>query len=632
MGMSTKDTDRGEGPREISAETLKRRIDAGDVVVIEVLQPREFDRGHLPGAINIPFRYVGSEARKRFARDDTIVVYCHDEACRASRVAASKLRELGFSDVREFSGGKRAWEEAGYSLSLWVRDKRTEGLRPRCCETGVVRSATRGTSESRTVFMVPVCGYETTRERVKGTSCGMMRNITIPGMTPPQRFASFRRRLNRFVVEVALIDDGSADEPSAGAHDGPGETTTASLPNPGRMQELLLPGSRLGLVAGPSNGRHPWKAISVHRGEETIPLNTAAANAVAEHLLRAGLIPGLEEWTVERREVTVPGGHSRFDVLLKPRDECDDDALSRVEGMNDAPGRRGAADPEEFNPLRRRYLEVKSCTLFNGDWALFPDAVTDRGRRHVEELARTDGGVLLVLVHSPTVTFFSPDIHVDPDFAAALYAARHAVDIIPVALHWTSDFELAMRPRRLDVPWSRIAPLLADRGGFFALVHLSKSVRIPGFDGEPVVLHAGYYGLAGEGTERTLNRLRRAPRRAARRGNDRRHVDGSPTVPPHDAALGIGTATAESVRRFLDAWIWVDGYVIRSTGAVRDRVVQAMSAVGGTVLPLDAELLGDTLQSNHGAVSVVSWRYDPRTTVEFQRMMLLLRRAPLEKE
>ena len=105
-----------DNQNEIGVTELREGLDAGSVRLIEVLQPREFDKGHLPGAVNIPFKQVGSEAKKRYAPEETIVVYCHDENCRASDIAADKLRALGFQDVREFRGGKRAWEAAGLNL------------------------------------------------------------------------------------------------------------------------------------------------------------------------------------------------------------------------------------------------------------------------------------------------------------------------------------------------------------------------------------------------------------------------------------------------------------------------------------------------------------------------------------
>jgi rhodanese-related sulfurtransferase len=102
-------------PKIIDAETLKQKIDRGDEFhLVETLLPREYEQWHLPGAINIHFNKIAKQAGEHFNKDDEIVVYCHDEECNASPIAASKLEKLGYTNVYEFSGGKKAWKDAGY--------------------------------------------------------------------------------------------------------------------------------------------------------------------------------------------------------------------------------------------------------------------------------------------------------------------------------------------------------------------------------------------------------------------------------------------------------------------------------------------------------------------------------------
>ncbi len=102
---------------EISAGELKAKIDRGDKFhLVETLMPQEYEKWHLPGAINIHFNKIGKEARERFGEADEIVVYCHDEECNASPIAAKKLESMGYENVFEFSGGKKAWKEAGYPV------------------------------------------------------------------------------------------------------------------------------------------------------------------------------------------------------------------------------------------------------------------------------------------------------------------------------------------------------------------------------------------------------------------------------------------------------------------------------------------------------------------------------------
>lgn len=100
---------------KLSADQVKEMIDSGTRFhLVETLMEKEYNEWHLPGAINIHFNKIGGAAREQFQEDDTIVVYCHDEACNASPIAAGKLEKMGYAHVYEFPGGKKAWKAAGY--------------------------------------------------------------------------------------------------------------------------------------------------------------------------------------------------------------------------------------------------------------------------------------------------------------------------------------------------------------------------------------------------------------------------------------------------------------------------------------------------------------------------------------
>ena len=102
---------------KITADELKAKIDHGDDFhLIETLLPEEYEKWHLPGAINIHFNKIAKQARDRLGKDDEIVLYCHDEECNASPIAAKKLEGMGYKHVYEFSGGKKAWADAGYPV------------------------------------------------------------------------------------------------------------------------------------------------------------------------------------------------------------------------------------------------------------------------------------------------------------------------------------------------------------------------------------------------------------------------------------------------------------------------------------------------------------------------------------
>lgn len=103
---------------EIGCDELWRRIENGDeLVIVDALSPLSFAHSRLPGAVNIPPERVDELASRRIPdRAAEVVVYCMSYDCDASVETAGRLRELGYSNVLHFSGGKREWREAGLPL------------------------------------------------------------------------------------------------------------------------------------------------------------------------------------------------------------------------------------------------------------------------------------------------------------------------------------------------------------------------------------------------------------------------------------------------------------------------------------------------------------------------------------
>lgn len=102
--------------QKINKEELKDMMENNNIVVIEVLEPEEFKKEHIKGAINIPLDKIVIESKDRFDFDQEIAVYCSDYDCEASPTAAKKLKDSGFSHVYDYAGGKKEWKEAGYPM------------------------------------------------------------------------------------------------------------------------------------------------------------------------------------------------------------------------------------------------------------------------------------------------------------------------------------------------------------------------------------------------------------------------------------------------------------------------------------------------------------------------------------
>lgn len=213
------------------------------------------------------------------------------------------------------------------------------------------------------------------------------------------REAIFVDRPNRFVAHV-LLD---------------GETIVCHVKNTGRCRELLVPGAKVILSEGTGLGRRtPYDLVAVYKGKRLINMDSQAPNAIAAEYLPI-LFPDLEQF---RREVKY--GDSRFDFY-------------GIEGG------------------RPFYLEVKGVTLERDGLVLFPDAPTERGVKHLRELAAlrrngTDAHVLFI-VQMQGVASLRANREMDPAFADALLSAKEAgVGIHAVDCFVTPDSIAANEP------------------------------------------------------------------------------------------------------------------------------------------------------------------------------------------
>ena len=100
-----------------STELFQRLHDDQSVVVVDVHTPDEFQKEHIPGAINIPLNVLPEVARVQLGKNQRIIVYGQTHEDGQSNKAAEILEAMGFRKVSDFDGGLAAWKRAGYQTS-----------------------------------------------------------------------------------------------------------------------------------------------------------------------------------------------------------------------------------------------------------------------------------------------------------------------------------------------------------------------------------------------------------------------------------------------------------------------------------------------------------------------------------
>jgi rhodanese-related sulfurtransferase len=106
--------------KTIGTEDLRLMVENNqDFELVNVLPEDDFQENHIPDSVNIPVGsddFVKKVEQQAGSKDKTIVVYCASTSCDASPKAAKKLDQAGFSDVRDYEGGMKAWTEAGLTV------------------------------------------------------------------------------------------------------------------------------------------------------------------------------------------------------------------------------------------------------------------------------------------------------------------------------------------------------------------------------------------------------------------------------------------------------------------------------------------------------------------------------------
>ena len=235
--------------------------------------------------------------------------------------------------------------------------------------------------------------------------------------------AVFVDRPNRFVAHVQMG----------------GELHTVHVKNTGRCRELLLPGAEVFLCASDNPQRKTkYDLVSVRRSDgRIVNIDSQAPNAVVQEWLQSLQAAGkmLPFGQIRRIAAEYAWGSSRFDFYLETLPLK---ASGRVFPSPSEPGGPGDTAAEKW------LLEVKGCTLQIGEYGYFPDAPTERGVKHLQELAKTaqEGWHAAVAFVIPMEGVFEvrPNMATHPQFGEALEAARAAgVQVLHLPCRVTPD-------------------------------------------------------------------------------------------------------------------------------------------------------------------------------------------------
>ena len=215
---------------------------------------------------------------------------------------------------------------------------------------------------------------------------------------PPLLTGTLIKRYKRFLADVRLKNN---------------RVVTAHCPNSGAMLTCSDPGRSVFISRHNDPRRklkYTWELIDMPTS--LVGVNTQVPNRLVKHAIETGVVESLSGYETVQPEIKV-GQRSRLDLMLSAKDR------------------------------RPCYVEIKNCTLVTDGVACFPDAVTTRGRKHLDELmALVAGGnrcAMFFLIQRMDAVSFKPADHIDPAYGKAL---RKAVKKGVEVLAWDVSIDL----------------------------------------------------------------------------------------------------------------------------------------------------------------------------------------------
>jgi len=205
------------------------------------------------------------------------------------------------------------------------------------------------------------------------------------------------KRYKRFLADIKLDN---------------GEIVTAHCTNSGTMKSCLEDNAEVYLTPVDDPNRKTkftWEMIKMN--SNWVGINTGNPNKLAYEAVKNSKIEKLKGYTEVKREVTF--GNSRFDVMAK-------------------------------NEKETCFIEVKNVSYKEGPYALFPDAVTSRGKKHLETLIKVKEqgmrAVMLYIIQRMDVNTFAVAKEIDPEYSKTLQIAyKKGIEIIPIQAKVTPE-------------------------------------------------------------------------------------------------------------------------------------------------------------------------------------------------
>ena len=198
---------------------------------------------------------------------------------------------------------------------------------------------------------------------------------------------TFIKRPNRFLAQALILSTQ--------------EVVEAHVPDPGRLKYLLIPDAKVILVkANNPNRKTKYSLVGVKFNSTWVNINSQISNRLfSEEFTK---LPQFKDFEIEKAEYQY--GRSRIDFLMKGRSKNKEN--------------------------KKLLIEVKSSTLVKRQTALFPDAPTLRGAKHVEELRKSmelgyEAAIVFLIKRNDAINF-RPYQEMDPKFYAALKLAKKA--------------------------------------------------------------------------------------------------------------------------------------------------------------------------------------------------------------